>query len=64
MYSRTHETKLVRTTHKIRFKVGHSVESLKQELANVPSHLYVTDIADDEQTGEIELHFLHEQEER
>ena len=60
MYSKTMESKLIRTTHKITFDIGHSVASFKEELARVPDHLRLTDIEEDE-TGNTVLCFLHEQ---
>ena len=38
MYSKELELKILRTKHKLTWKVGTSVETLKKELENIPSY--------------------------
>ena len=59
-YTKSIESKWIRATHKITFNTGHSVESLKQALAYIPSSLSITEIDCNEETGEITLEFLQE----
>lgn len=61
MYSRSSETKLIRTTHKISFGIGHSVASFKLEFDKIPNHLRLDDIEEDA-TGQTILCFVQEQE--